>query len=475
LAFIYFLYNKDEVTMPGIRLIEVPKWGLSMEEGTVVNWLIPVGAAFSEGDEICDLETSKISNVVEAPFAGVLRRVLADVGVTLPVGAPLAVSAAAETTEAEIDVFLTGSGSQEPAATVTAPAPRPPEVQAVAQTAVTASPASLSGTTDETVVATPEARAYAEAHGLNLAKVTASGRGGRVSVADIAVALAANGAEVTPADPVRATPLARRVAGQLGIDLTVVAATGPRGRVQRADVERSAQLPLPSVSPAGSKDTPITGMRKVIAERLTASARDIPQFRLNAAIRLDALLDLRAELNAGAAQKISVTDLIVKAAGRALMQVPACNVQVLDGLIRQFEAADICLAVALPGGLMTPKIEAVNAKSLSTVARETAALVEAARVGKLMPDQMTGGTFTISNLGMFGIDSFDAIINPPQGAILAVGAGRSEGHGYMNGDKPATIMNVTLTCDHRAIDGALGAQLLQALRETIEAPLQIVI
>jgi pyruvate dehydrogenase E2 component (dihydrolipoamide acetyltransferase) len=117
----------------------------------------------------------------------------------------------------------------------------------------------------------------------------------------------------------------------------------------------------------------------------------------------------------------------------------------------------------------------VNAKSLSTVARETAALVEAARVGKLMPDQMTGGTFTISNLGMFGIDSFDAIINPPQGAILAVGAGRSEGRGYMNGDKPATIMNVTLTCDHRAIDGALGAQLLQALRETIEAPLQIVI
>jgi pyruvate dehydrogenase E2 component (dihydrolipoamide acetyltransferase) len=294
-------------------------------------------------------------------------------------------------------------------------------------------------------------------------------------MADIVVALAANGAEVTPADPVRATPLARRVAGQLGIDLTAVAATGPRGRVQRADVERSAQLPLPSVSPAGSKDTPITGMRKVIAERLTASARDIPQFRLNAAIRLDALLDLRAELNAGAAQKISVTDLIVKAAGRALMQVPACNVQVLDGLIRQFEAADICLAVALPGGLMTPKIEAVNAKSLSTVARETAALVEAARVGKLMPDQMTGGTFTISNLGMFGIDSFDAIINPPQGAILAVGAGRSEGHGYMNGDKPATIMNVTLTCDHRAIDGALGAQLLQALRETIEAPLQIVI
>ena len=461
--------------MPDIRLIEVPKWGLSMEEGTVVKWLVPVGAAFAEGDEICDLETSKISNVVEAPFAGILRRVLADVGVTLPVGAPLAVSATAKTTEAEIDAFLSGSGSQEPAMVVAAPTAQPSVPQAVVETAGSASPGSLSGTTDDTVVATPEARAYAEAHGLNLAKVTASGRGGRVSVADIVLALAANGADVAPADSVRATPLARRLAGQLGVDLTAVEASGPRGRVQRADVERSAQAPLLPVPPSGSKDTPITGMRKVIAERLTASARDIPQFRLNAAIRLDALLALRAELNAGAAQKISVTDLIVKAAGRALMQVPASNVQVLDGVIRQFDTADICLAVALPSGLMTPKVEAVNAKSISTLARETAALIEAARAGKLMPDQMTGGTFTISNLGMFGIDSFDAIINPPQGAILAVGAGRSEGHGYMNGDRPATVMNVTLTCDHRAIDGALGAQLLQALRETIEAPLQIVI
>jgi pyruvate dehydrogenase E2 component (dihydrolipoamide acetyltransferase) len=469
------LYNKDGIAMPDIRLIEVPKWGLSMEEGTVVKWLVPVGAAFAEGDEICDLETSKISNVVEAPFAGVLRRVVADVGVTLPVGAPLAVSATAETTEAEIDAFLTGSGSRERAVVVAAPTALPSMPQAVVETASFTSTASLSGTTDDTVVATPEARAYADRHGLNLAKVTATGRGGRVSVADIVLALAADGAEVAPADPVRATPLARRLAGQLGVDLTAVEASGPRGRVQRADVERSAQAPLPSVPPSGSRDTPITGMRKVIAERLTASARDIPQFRLNAAIRLDALLALRAELNAGAAQKISVTDLIVKAAGRALMQVPSCNVQVLGGVIRQFDAADICLAVALPGGLMTPKIEAVNAKSLSTVARETAALIEAARASKLMPDQMTGGTFTISNLGMFGINSFDAIINPPQGAILAVGAGRSEGHGYMNGDKPATVMNVTLTCDHRAIDGALGAQLLQALRETIEAPLQIVI
>jgi pyruvate dehydrogenase E2 component (dihydrolipoamide acetyltransferase) len=300
-----------------------------------------VGAAFAEGDEICDLETSKISNVVEAPFAGVLRRVLADVGVTLPVGAPLAVSATAEATEAEIDAFLTGSGSQESALTVTSPVVRLPDEQALVQATGSASPASLSGTTDDTVVATPEARAYAESHGLNLAKVTASGRGGRVSVADIVVALAANGAEVAPADPVRATPLARRLAGQLGVDLTAVEASGPRGRVQRADVERSAQAPLPSVPPSGSKDTPITGMRKVIAERLTASARDIPQVRLNAAIRLDALLALRAELNAGAAQKISVTDLIVKASGRALMQVPACNVQVLDGVVRQFDAAAV--------------------------------------------------------------------------------------------------------------------------------------
>jgi pyruvate dehydrogenase E2 component (dihydrolipoamide acetyltransferase) len=294
-------------------------------------------------------------------------------------------------------------------------------------------------------------------------------------VADIVLALATS--EVDPPVTVRATPLARRVAEQLGVDLTEVDASGPKGRVQRADVERFAQASTSSAGalPPGATDRPITGMRKVIADRLTASARDIPQYRLNAAIRLDALLALRAELNASVPQKVTVTDLIVKASGRALTLVPECNVQVLDGVIRQFDPVDICLAVALPGGLMTPKIEAVNAKAISAIARESAALIEAARAGKLMPDQMAGGTFTISNLGMFGVDSFDAIINPPQGAILAIGAGRTEGHGFGTADKPATVMNVTLTCDHRAIDGALGARLLQALRETLEAPLQIVI
>ncbi len=461
------------VAMPDIRLIEVPKWGLSMEEGTVVKWLVPVGAAFAEGDEICDLETSKISNVVEAPFAGILRRVLADVGVTLPVGAPLAVSADAGTTEAEIGAFLAGGNLPEVATTT----PQPATQTTVAADPVSQPPIALAGRSADTVIATPEARAYAEAQGLDLGKIPASGRGARVSVADIVLALAATGVDVAPPAPIRATPLARRVAGQLGVDLADVSASGPKGRVQRVDVERSAQTSAfaASLTPPGTTDRPITGMRKVIAERLTASARDIPQFRLNAAIRLDALLALRAELNANAAQKISVTDLIVKASARALMLVPDCNVQVLDGMIRQFDAVDICLAVALPDGLMTPKIEAVNLKSITTIAREAAALIEQARAGKLMPDQMTGGTFTISNLGMFGVDSFDAIINPPQGAILAVGAGRTEGHGFKNGDKPATVMNVTLTCDHRAIDGALGARLLQALRETIENPLQIVI
>lgn len=465
--------QQNGFAMPDIRLIEVPKWGLSMEEGTVVKWLVPVGAAFAEGDEICDLETSKISNVVEAPFAGVLRRVLADVGVTLPVGAALAVSASAGTTEAEVDAFLAGDSVSEAAMA----APEPPTQAAVVGEMASKPPASLAGRSAETVIATPEARAYAESQGIDLGKIPASGRGGRVSVADIVLALAASGVDLAPAPPVRATPLARRVADQLGVDLADVAASGPKGRVQRADVERSLQTsaPLASPTPPGAADRPITGMRRVIADRLTASARDIPQFRLNAAIRLDALLVLRAELNANAVQKISVTDLIVKASAKALMLVPECNVQVLDGVIRQFDAVDICLAVALPDGLMTPKIEAANAKSISTIAREAAALVEAARAGKLMPDQMTGGTFTISNLGMFGVDSFDAIINPPQGAILAVGAGRTEGHGFPTGDKPASVMNVTLTCDHRAIDGALGARLLQALRETIESPLQIVI
>lgn len=467
----------------GIRYLEVPKWGLSMEEGTVVAWLIAPGTAFSEGDEICEIETSKITNVVEAPFDGVLRKVLAEPGETLPVGAPIAISAGEDVSDAEIEAAGGAPSTPQvetPAAAEAAPPSAAPAPQTASKTPTSSTiPEPLKGVTSADVVATPSARALAQQHGIDLGKVPATGRGNRVSVSDILTAVETAGgqmaADIAEVAALRASPLARRVAGQKGIDLGQVTPSGAKGKILLADVEQAAQ-PAPAPAPqAAYCDIPMTGMRKTIAERLTASARDIPHFRLSSDIRLDALLALRKQLNESAPQKISVTDMLVKAASKALIAVPGCNVQVQDGAIRQFDQTDICLAVALDGGLLTPKVSGVDSLSLSAVARETAALIEAARAGTLQPDQFTGGTFTISNLGMYGVDQFDAIINPPQGAILAVGAGRTEGHGYRHGDGPATVMTVTLSCDHRAIDGALGAQWLQAFRAAVETPMQILL
>ena len=322
---------------------------------------------------------------------------------------------------------------------------------------------------------------------------------GRISVRDIDDAIRDAGGSVAPVVPaarsglplrstaddsaVPATPVARRTARSLGVNLHDCRPTGSRGRVCVADVHdaaRSAQL-LPeaaaeteSVAAEPEYDTiPFTPMRSAIAGRLQASKQQAPHFRLTADLELDALLALRKEINSTVpAVKLSVNDFIVKACAAALMKVPDVNVQfdAANESVLRFASADVSVAVALPTGLITPIVRSANTKSLADISGEVLSLATKAKTGKLRPEEFQGGTFTVSNLGMFGIKAFDAIINPPQGAILAVGAGEKRAVVVGDSVSARTVMTVTLSCDHRVIDGALGATFLRELQRFVASP-----
>lgn len=511
--------------MSEIKLIEVPKWGLSMEEGTVAEWLVEEGASFSKGDLICEIETSKIANQLEAPFDGVLRRVVAKAGETLPVGAVLAVSAEAAVSDAEIDEFLAGIGADQvpaPAESGRSPGGQPtvaqPDLESsppapVAHESVPATgaatgsrprpgativPDALRGRTNGDVFATPHARRLADELSIDLARVTGTGREGRISVADLHDSIRAAGGTVTaPPSPTRsgvpgrsfeddtavpATPVARRLAASLGINLHDCRATGSRGRVCEADVreaERRFRLqpevvaaPEP-VAEAAFETIPFTAMRMAIGQRLQESKRSAPHFRLTADLQIDDLLALRTKINATVpAVKLSVNDFVLKACAAALRKVPDVNVQFDEATqsVLRYASADISVAVALPSGLITPIVRGADGKTLAEISGEVQSLVTKAKTGKLTADEFQGGTFTVSNLGMFDVREFDAIINPPQGAILAVGAGQ-ERPVVVDGQVVArTMLTVTLSCDHRVIDGALGATFLRELRRFVESP-----
>lgn len=498
--------------MADIKAIDIPKWGLSMEEGLVNAWLIGEGESFTKGQLICEIETSKITNELEAPFDGVLRKIVGTPGQTLPVGAVIGVSADASTTDAEIEQFLAARGATaspeepSPAAAPAAPAtPLPtPAAKAVvapkpAPTGSTVVPSVLQGTTQSDVFASPRAFRRAEALGIDLAAVVGTGPLGRISVRDIDDAIRDAGGTVAPAatatrsglplrstvddSAVPATPVARRTAQSLGVNLHDCRPTGSRGRVCVADVHdaaRSAQFLPDAAAETGTVavepdyDTvPFTPMRSAIAGRLQASKQQAPHFRLSADLEFDALLALRKEINSTVpAVKLSVNDFIVKACAAALMKVPDVNVQfdAANESVLRFASADVSVAVALPTGLITPIVRSANTKSLADISGEVLSLATKAKTGKLRPEEFQGGTFTVSNLGMFGIKAFDAIINPPQGAILAVGAG--EKRAVVVGDTVSvrTLMTVTLSCDHRVIDGALGATFLRELQRFVASP-----
>ncbi|EPY1510066.1 2-oxo acid dehydrogenase subunit E2 [Klebsiella quasipneumoniae] len=494
--------------MSEIKTLEMPKWGLSMEEGLLARWAIQEGDSFTPGQEICEIETSKIVNVLEAPFAGTLRRIIAREGETLQVGAVLALAADASVSDADLDEFAATLATAKSAAPGTEAAAqagaKPPSVVSppsnspeppVGQTDI---PVSLQGVTDVTQVnATPHALRQSARWGVDLNKVRGSGRGDRISVSDLESAIvAAGGRLASPTPPVRrskaprshaddsqvsATPLARRLAGKLGINLHDCRSSGSRGRVSRDDVLAAALLldehpqtsPVEESAPAPFESIPMSGMRRAIASRLQTSKQQSPHFRLNVDLDLERLLALRQDINREVpGVKISVNDLLVKACALALVAVPDVNIQFDEATqsIRRFADADISVAVALPAGLITPIVRSANRKSISDISNEIHSLVTRAKAGTLKPEEFQGGTFSVSNLGMLGVRQFDAIINPPQSAILAIGAGELRAVVRDGQIVARQQMTVSLSCDHRVIDGAAGAAFLRELKRLIETP-----
>ena len=333
------------------------------------------------------------------------------------------------------------------------------------------------------VRATPRVKLLAKKLGVDLAEVTGSGSNGRITESDVKAYADETGGPLN--EDVRSTPAVRKLAKELGIDLARVQGSGRNGRITKEDVEAAAAAPkaapaaaapsayVPGVNPHTVEA--LNSMRKTIARRLTEAKQNIPHIYLTVDVELDRLLARRQKYNAANDGKASVNDFIIRASGLALKHVPKMNVQYHDDGLHFFKHADISMAVSLEGGLITPIIRAADMKTVAEIAAETKDLAARARAGKLKMDEIQGGTFSISNMGMLGIRSFDAVINPPQGAILAVGKGEERIIARNGSPAVATMMTVTLSCDHRAIDGALGAKFLEVFKELCEEPLALVL
>jgi pyruvate dehydrogenase E2 component (dihydrolipoamide acetyltransferase) len=468
--------------MNQIVAITMPKWGLEMTEGTLAAWHLAEGAAAGKGVELADIETAKIVNTLELDGDGTVRRLVAKVGETLPVGALLAVVADPAIPETDIASFIS---SFKPAGVASA-APEPVAVAAPV-VPVAAAPAGDLAARNEQAHATPLAKRVANELGVDLSTLTGTGRNGRISQEDVEAAAASRVAvPVVAVDDasVDATPMARKVAASLGVALGQVKGSGRNGKITQDDVEavaasRGVVTPLPDAPVVVADEfevIPLGSMRKAIAEALQKSKQTIPHFYLTMDVEVDRLLALREEMNArpGAA-KLSVNDFVLRAAALALAEVPEVNVHYTEAGIKKFAAVGLGLAVAVEAGLIVPVIADAAKKSVGEIGAEAKILAGKARARSLTAGDLAGGTFTVSNLGMFGIRHFEAIINPPQGAILAVGASRREPREAPHGVAFISVMSVTLSCDHRAIDGAVGSKFLNAFKALVERPLRLVL
>ncbi|MDB4020456.1 pyruvate dehydrogenase complex dihydrolipoamide acetyltransferase [Planktomarina temperata] len=420
--------------------ILMPALSPTMEEGTLAKWLVAEGDRVQSGDLLAEIETDKATMEFEAVDEGVIGKLLVAEG-TANVKVNSAIAILLEEGDA-------ADATVSPAQSAAAAAPLTHEANAVDAPAATAAPAAAVSNDGTRIFASPLARRIAADQGLDLAKITGSGPKGRIVKADVSGARAT--ASVSAPPPMAAAP----------------AASLPSS----ASVEALYQG-------RSYKTVPLDGMRRVIADRLTEAKQTIPHFYLRRDIQLDTLLKLRSEVNAGLEArgvKLSVNDFIIKACAMALQSVPAANAVWAGDRVLQMEASDISVAVAIEGGLFTPVLQDADSKSLSKLAVEMKDLAARARSRKLAPHEYQGGSFSISNLGMMGIDNFDAVINPPQGAILAVGAGKKRPVVSDDGTlSVATVMSVTMSVDHRVIDGALGAELLDAIVNNLEHPLSM--
>jgi pyruvate dehydrogenase E2 component (dihydrolipoamide acetyltransferase) len=419
--------------------ILMPALSPTMEEGTLAKWHVKVGDTVKAGDVIAEIETDKATMEVEAVDEGVIEAILVEAGTeNVKVNALIA--------------KLAGEGeSPAPPPVKAAPAAEAPK--AVAAPAPALAPVAAAPTGDR-VLASPLARRLASAAGLDLKAISGSGPHGRVVKADVEAA--GKGGVAAP----KAAPAA---------GASAPAAAEPR------KVLSLEQMGIPT----GSYDlVPLDGMRKTIARRLTDSFRDVPHFPLTIDLEIDALLAARAKINhllEGQGVKVSVNDIIIKAVAVALKRVPEANASYTPEGIALHHHADIAVAVAIDGGLITPIVRAAETKGLAQISAEVKDLAARAKTKKLKPEEFQGGTFSVSNLGMFGIKAFASIINEPQGAIMSVGAGEQRPVVKDGELAVATVMTVTLTCDHRVVDGAIGAKFLAAFKPLIEEPLTLLV
>jgi pyruvate dehydrogenase E2 component (dihydrolipoamide acetyltransferase) len=420
--------------------IKMPALSPTMEEGTLAKWLVKEGDTVKSGDILAEIETDKATMEFETIDEGTVQKLLVPEGTDgVKVGAAILILAGED------------EDASAPAPKADTPAPKPAAAEPQKE---------------------PEVAAKVETPAPKAAPAAAAG------------------------DRVKASPLARRIAEQQGIDLSAVSGTGPNGRVVKADLEGAqpgqtkpaaaapqaaapapaAAQPAPAPAPEGvpAETVKLSNMRKTIARRLSESKQQVPHIYLTVDINLDALLKLRTELNKGLESrgvKLSVNDMLIKAQAAALMEVPSCNVQFAGDTLIQFKRADISVAVSIPGGLITPVVTGADTKSLSAIATEIKDLAARARDGKLQPHEYSGGTASLSNMGMYGIKQFEAIINPPQAMILAIGAGEKRPYVVNDSLQIATVMSATGSFDHRAIDGADGAAFMAAFKRLVENPL----
>ncbi|WP_395621833.1 pyruvate dehydrogenase complex dihydrolipoamide acetyltransferase [Sphingomonas daechungensis] len=436
--------------------LKMPALSPTMEEGTLAKWLVKEGDDVKSGDILAEIETDKATMEFEAVDEGKIAKILVPEGTDgVKVGAPIAILAGeGEDVSAAAPKADTAPAEAPKAAT---PAPKPDE------TPKSAPPPETKGVTP---TETPPAPAQPAAR------------------------------PRTEGDRVKASPLARRLAQAQNIDLNALQGSGPDGRIVRADID-AAVGKAPAAAPAGTpaaapalgghvvlpgvieqaiphEAIKLSNIRKTIARRLTESKQQIPHIYLTVDIQLDALLKLRGELNAGLESrgvKLSVNDLLIKALAQSLIEVPECNVSFAGDQLFKYSRADVSVAVSIPAGLITPIIVGADAKSVSAISTEMKDLAGRAKEGKLQPQEYQGGTASLSNMGMYGIKQFEAVINPPQGMIMAIGAGEKRPYVINDSLQIASVMSATGSFDHRAIDGADGAKLMQAFKRLVENPL----